>query len=188
MPQPEPVPDPVPATESVTALGHSGAPIVQTLTVLLQRFGITLNYVADNAAIPGSFWGEPEAGLIDTNLYARTDTPVHSVLHEACHYICMDSQRRSGLHTNAGGTAIEECAVCYLSILLTDELTHYSRQQMLTDMDGWGYSFRLGSTHAWFESDAEDAMQWLRDHDLIDQHQSLTWKIRSMDTAKSSSA
>ncbi len=35
-------------------------------------------------------------------------------------------------------------------------------------MDAWGYSFRLGSTHAWFESDATDARAWLVAHGLID--------------------
>ena len=31
----------------------------------------------------------------------------------------------------------------------------------MRDMDDWGYSFRLGSTEAWFEADAEDARAWL---------------------------
>jgi hypothetical protein len=31
----------------------------------------------------------------------------------------------------------------------------------MADMDAWGYSFRLGSTHAWFEHDAADARAWL---------------------------
>ena len=39
---------------------------------------------------------------------------------------------------------------------------------MMADMDVWGYSFRLGSTAAWFEQDADDARQWLQAHDLID--------------------
>ena len=37
----------------------------------------------------------------------------------------------------------------------------------MQDMDAWGYSFRLGSTRAWFESDAEDARAWLIDHELV---------------------
>jgi hypothetical protein len=35
-------------------------------------------------------------------------------------------------------------------------------------MDAWGYSFRLGSTQAWFEGDAGDARQWLREQGVID--------------------
>jgi hypothetical protein len=31
----------------------------------------------------------------------------------------------------------------------------------MADMDAWGYSFRLGSTRAWFENDAEDARAFL---------------------------
>jgi hypothetical protein len=36
----------------------------------------------------------------------------------------------------------------------------------MQDMDAWGYSFRLGSTAAWFEADAEDARDWLRERGL----------------------
>jgi hypothetical protein len=32
----------------------------------------------------------------------------------------------------------------------------------MADMDAWGYSFRLGSTRAWFEADAEDAREFLQ--------------------------
>ena len=34
-------------------------------------------------------------------------------------------------------------------------------------MDAWGYSFRLGSTRAWFERDAEDARAWLAARSLL---------------------
>ena len=38
---------------------------------------------------------------------------------------------------------------------------------MMQDMDTWGYSFRLGGSRAWFESDAADARAWLLGHELI---------------------
>lgn len=136
------------------------------LTKLLQRYQLQLK-VVDTAKIPGSFWGDEEAGLIASKLYVRADTPLHSLLHEACHYICMDNERRKGLHTNAGGDYDEENAVCYLQILLADELPPCSKQRMWQDMDSWGYTFRLGSTRAWFEGDAEDAREWLLQHRLI---------------------
>ena len=120
-----------------------------------------LQPVPPESAIPGSYWGEPEAGLIGNTLYAREDTPVHSVLHESCHYLCMDPGRRRTLHTDAGGDTLEECAVCYLSITLSDRIPGFSRERMLADMDEWGYSFRLGSARAWLESDAEEARSWL---------------------------
>ena len=137
------------------------------LKKLLARYGMQVKKVASDQPIPGSFWQEPEAGLVGNVLYIRDDTPVHSALHEACHYICMDQQRREELDTNAGGDYEEENAVCYLQILLSDHIDGMGRQRMFSDMDEWGYSFRLGSSRAWFERDAEDALAWLLRHRLV---------------------
>ena len=112
-------------------------------------------------------------------LYARLDTPVHSILHEACHYICMSPERRSGLDRDAGGDDLEESAVCYLQVLLADELPGVGRQRLCTDMDAWGYSFRLGGTRSWFEGDAEDAREWLRRQGVIDGADKPTGLLRS---------
>lgn len=150
-----------------------------SLTQLLNRYGLKLVVVDSDKDIPGSFWGDDEAGLIANELWARPDTPVHSILHESCHYICMDQERRSGLHTNAGGDYDEENAVCYLQILLADEIEGFSRQGMFEDMDRWGYSFRLGSAQAWFERDAEDAYMRLLTDGIIDQHHRPTWQVRN---------
>ena len=137
------------------------------LVRLLARFGMNIRQEPEDVPIPGSFWGDEEAGLIDNTLVLRPDTPLHSILHEACHYICMDEARRNGLNTDAGGDYDEENAVCYLQILLADELPNFGRDKMMADMDAWGYTFRLGSARAWFERDAEDARQWLLKHGLI---------------------
>lgn len=137
------------------------------LQELLEPYGLTLDWRAAGAGIPGSYWQAPEAGLIENRLVLRPDTPVHSALHEACHFICADPDRRAALHTDAGGTDLEECAVCYLQCLLADRLPGYSRARMWADMDTWGYSFRLGSARAWFENDAEDARQWLERRGLL---------------------
>lgn len=150
-----------------------------SLLFLLDRYGLELIAQEGSDTIPGSFWGDEEAGLIGNRLHARADTPVHSILHEACHYICMDSERRTGLDTNAGGDYDEENAVCYLQILLADELPGMGRQRMWVDMDAWGYSFRLGSAQAWFEQDAEDARAWLLGYGLIDEDDRPTWELRS---------
>jgi len=140
---------------------------------------MTLFLVAPDEVIPGSYWGGSEAGLKLDRLYARLDTPVHSILHEACHYICMSPERRSGLDRDAGGTDLEESAVCYLQVLLADELAAVGRQRLCADMDAWGYSFRLGSTQAWFEGDAEDAREWLRQQGVIDAADRPTGLLRS---------
>ncbi|WP_230209599.1 hypothetical protein [Solemya velum gill symbiont] len=150
-----------------------------SISALFSRYGLNTVSIANEEPIPGSFWGESEAGLIANDLYIREDTPVHSAFHEACHYICMDQQRRTGLNTNAGGDVHEENAVCYLQILLANQLDGYSSDRMMQDMDSWGYSFRLGSASAWFEKDAEDARDWLLHAQLITQENQPTWKFRT---------
>lgn len=145
---------------------------------LLQPYHLQTQYLASSAPIPGSYWGAPEAGLVGHCLLIRDDTPVHSALHEACHYICMDETRRDQLHTDAGGTDLEESAVCYLQIVLADALPTVGRTQLMRDMDQWGYSFRLGSTQAWFEHDANDAHAWLYQYGLIDAQQQPTGQLR----------
>jgi hypothetical protein len=131
------------------------------LALLLARYGLQLTLVAPEEKIPASYWGESEAGLRGEKLYARLDTPVHSVLHEASHFICMSPERRAGLDRDAGGDDPEESAVCYLQAQLAQQLPGVGRERLFADMDAWGYSFRLGSTRAWFEGDAGDAREWL---------------------------
>jgi hypothetical protein len=145
---------------------------------LLTAFGLSLEKTNSNEDIPGSYWGDEEAGLIDNRLLARADTPIHSILHETCHYVCMDQSRREGIHTDAGGDYDEENGVCYLQILLADHIDGFGKQRMFDDMDCWGYTFRLGSAQAWFEKDAEDALAWLQQHLLIDSQQQPTWNLR----------
>jgi hypothetical protein len=146
--------------------------------MLLSRYGMSLTLVAPEEVIPGSYWGETEAGLKGDRLYARMDTPVHSVLHEASRYICMTPERRAGLDRDAGGDDAEESAVCYLQVLLADELTGVGRERLSSDMDEWGYSFRLGNTRAWFDSDAQDARCWLIEHGVTDNDNGLTGRLR----------
>jgi hypothetical protein len=148
------------------------------LALVLHHYGLTLTLIAPHEEIPGSFWGDSEAGLKGDTLYARLDTPVHSVLHEASHYVCMTPERRAGLERDAGGDDPEESAVCYLQILLADALPEVGRERLMLDMDAWGYSFRLGSTRAWFEGDAEDARAWLRTHGVMRPDGSLTGELR----------
>ena len=152
-----------------------GRPLQADLVALLARYRIEVSPVVDGDAIPGSYWGEPEAGIVGARLWLRADTPLHSALHEAGHLICMGSTRREQVHTDAGGDDPEECGVCYLQALLADSLPGYGRARLFRDMDDWGYSFRLGSARAWFESDAADARQWLIDHGLVDERGTLIY-------------
>jgi hypothetical protein len=148
---------------SVLRLGHIGfAPAA----ALLAGFGLELVEVPAHDPIPGSFWGDDEAGLIGNRVYARASTPVHSLLHEACHLLVMEPERRQHVHTDATDSDIEEDATCCLQIILADRLPGVGRQRLMDDMDAWGYSFRLGSAHAWFENDAEDARAFLRERGL----------------------
>jgi hypothetical protein len=156
---------------------HAGDPANTVLRVgqtgfaapsaLLARFGLQLQRVAPCEPIPGSFWGDEEAGIIGTCVYARDDTPVHSLLHEAGHLIVLPPERRPDVHTDATDSVEEEDATCYLQIILADELPGVGRDRLMADMDAWGYSFRLGSTRAWFEQDAIEARHFLVQRGLI---------------------
>jgi hypothetical protein len=148
------------------------------VALLLERFGMQLMLTAPGELIPGSYWGESEAGLVGDRLYARLDTPLHSILHELSHFICMTPERRMGLVRDAGGDDLEESAVCYLQVLLGGELPSVGRARLFADMDAWGYSFRLGSTRAWFESDAHDARAWLTREGLVSPAGSVTGALR----------
>ena len=161
--------------EDVLRLTHIDLPV---MTGLLEKYGLLCEQVGTDAAIPGSFWGDEEAGLIENRLLVRADTPIHSILHEACHYVCMTPERRNGLHTDAGGDYDEENGVCYLQILLAGYLPSVGRDRLMQDMDAWGYSFRLGSARTWFERDAGDASQWLLARGLIDESGQPVWKLR----------
>ncbi|HEX5757219.1 MAG TPA: hypothetical protein VFY12_12835 [Arenimonas sp.] len=136
-------------------------------TALLAGYGLELVPVPDGEPIPGSYWGECEAGLIGHRVYARNDTPVHSLLHEACHLIVLPPERRAAVHTDATDSVPEEDATCYLQILLADRLPGVGRARLMADMDAWGYSFRLGSAKAWFEQDADDARAFLAERQLL---------------------
>ncbi len=152
---------------------------VDTIKEVLQRYHLRLVIVAAGAPVPASYWGAPEAGIRGNTIYARGDTPVHSILHECCHVICMTGQRRAALNRDAGGDDLEESAVCYLQLLLADHIDGVGRQRLMQDMDDWGYSFRLGSTSAWFEQDAEDARQFLINHGLISEPGDVTFAVRA---------
>ncbi|AAF84128.1 hypothetical protein B398_08270 [Xylella fastidiosa 32] len=152
------------ALENVVRIGHI---VPEDALELLARYGLHLHLIEDGAPIPGSYWGEPEAGIIGCNVYVRNDTPVHSMLHEACHLIVLPPEQRATVHTNATNSSEEEDATCYLQIVLADALPGIDRDRLMQDMDAWGYSYRLGSTRAWFEQDAENARDWLKARGLL---------------------
>ena len=135
---------------------------------LLHRYGLALQRVADGEPIPGSYWGECEAGIIGTTVYARGDTPVHSLLHEAGHLIVLPPARRAQVHTDATDSIAEEDAVCVLQGALGDALPGVGRDRVYADMDRWGYTFRLGSARAYAEHDADQAWAWLQARQLVD--------------------
>ncbi|BDU22650.1 hypothetical protein [Dyella sp. GSA-30] len=162
-------PSPIPDVMRLGELGFSPA------ASLLSRFGLTLVSIADGEPIPGSFWGDDEAGIIGHTVYARADTPVHSLLHEAGHLLVLPAERRGAVHTDATDSIEEEDATCYLQVVMGDVLPGVGSARIMVDMDRWGYSFRLGSTRAWFEGDAENARQWLIERGLLDGYGSLVF-------------
>ena len=161
---------------TVLSVAHIG---VGPLADVLGRFGLTVQRVEPEEPIPGSYWGEPEAGIQGCTVYVRDDTPVHSALHEACHTACMTAQRRAGLVTDAGGDYDEENAVCYLQVCLARDLPAVGAERLMADMDAWGYTFRLGSTQAWFEQETDAERRWLTGHGLLDASGRPTFRMRA---------
>jgi hypothetical protein len=152
---------------------------LSAISNLLARFSLTLEISPPHAPIPGSFWGDDEAGLIANTLYARMDTPLHSALHEACHWITCSPMKRAQLHTDAADNQDEENATCYVQVLLAEYLPGFGAARALADMDAWGYSFRLGSAARWFAEDTQAEQAWLRHYGLVDASNVVQFRIRS---------
>ena len=146
---------------------------------LARRYRLISVPVDTGQPIPGSYWGPPEAGLSGGQIFWRPDTPAHSVLHELAHFVCMDGERRARVDTDAGGDDEEECAVCYLEILLAAQLRGFGSDRCIADMDAWGYSFREGSARRWFVGDGSEARAWLLHEQLITGDAKPTWRLRT---------
>jgi len=149
------------------------------LASILGDYKLELVIQGNREPITGSFWGDPEAGIVGSAVYVRGDTPVHSLLHECCHVVCMTRDRREQLDRDAGGDDLEEAGVCFLQVVLADRIGAVGRERLMRDMDTWGYSFRLGSTQKWFEQDAGDARQFLINHGLLTERDEPTYTLRS---------
>ena len=152
---------------------------IDDLASLLSRYRLTLTLQEDGVPIIGSYWGEPEAGIVGRAVYVRRDTPIHSLLHECCHIVCMTGRRRAALVRDAGGDDLEESGVCYLQVVLSGYLRDCGRERLMRDMDTWGYSFRLGSTENWFLHDADDAIEFLINHNLMTREGRPTFRLRA---------
>lgn len=163
------------SAERITRIGDLDR---EAVAAFLARYGISPGWISAGEPIPGSFWGDPEAGIVGCQVFLRRDTPVHSMLHEVCHIVCMDSTRRESLDRDAASDDAEESAVCYLQVILSDYLAGVGRDRLMRDMDAWGYSFRLGSTGRWFDEDAGDARDWLQAKGLLDENGAPVFRLR----------
>lgn len=114
-----------------------------------------------DASLPGSYWGDSEAGITDRCIHVRADTPLHSLLHEACHVLCASVANRNGFVGDAKGDDDEESAVCFMQIQLAEALPGVGARRICQDMDAWGYSFREGSAFAFLHGDGAGAAAWL---------------------------
>ena len=149
------------------------------LRPILSAYSMRIIELAENQDIPYSFWGETEAGRLGNTLYVRVDTPLHSVLHELCHYICMPATERTKDLVDAAGSAAEENACCFLQIILAEFIDGYDQSRLFQDMDAWGYSFRLGSAIRWYTEDAEDTREWLIEKHILLANNQPSWQLRN---------
>ena len=150
-----------------------------SLRTVLSFYGIELVEVGKHLSIPYSIWETSEAGRRKNKLYVLGDTPIHSILHETGHFVCMSKKQRCSDTIDAKGSFEEENATCYLQILLSDHVDGFNRKLHLINMDEWGYAFRLGSAAKWCCQDAEDAKSWLQSRQIIDRNECVTWKLRA---------
>ncbi|MEL7023099.1 MAG: hypothetical protein AAGL69_05075 [Pseudomonadota bacterium] len=111
-----------------------------------------------HAELPASFWGEMEAGVTGRSIHVRADTPLHSLLHEACHAACAAD---GPFVCDAGGCDDEESAVCAMQLILAEALPGVGSTRLARDMDRWGYSFREGSAIDFLHGDGREALTWL---------------------------
>ena len=82
-------------------------PLRSALEQLCAAYGLAIVDTEPDVPIPGSYWGDSEAGLVGSSIHLRADTPLHSALHEAAHFACMDERRRERLDRDAGGDVLE---------------------------------------------------------------------------------
>jgi len=88
------------------------------LEVMLDRYGLAFVLAAPEEVIPGSYWGEREAGLMGSRSSpGSTRRCIRCCTGRAISSACRPSGR-AGLDTDAGGDDAEENAVCYLQILI----------------------------------------------------------------------
>lgn len=146
---------------NVTQLVQQPA-MLSALRVLLRVLGVRLVIHRTEASLPGSYWGDSEAGVSGRSLHVRGDTPLHSLLHEACHIACAGAESDRSFDRDAGGCDDEEAGVCFMQIRLADALPGAGADRLCQDMDDWGYSFREGSAAAFANGDAQIAGEWLR--------------------------
>ena len=146
------------------AAAESRPDLSRAVHAWLAAHGITLRMHAAGVALPGSYWGAPEAGIEADILHASGTTPLHSLLHEAGHVVCARAAGRPPFDRDAGGDDIEEAAVCRLQLAVADGLPGVGWRRLAVDLDAWGYSFRAGSTAAWWCRDADEAAAWLHAH------------------------
>ncbi|CAN0354514.1 unnamed protein product, partial [Phaeothamnion confervicola] len=69
-------------SDEVMRIGAADGAAGLALAGIFARYGLTVRWLALDCEIPGSYWGDSEAGLVQSTLYVRADTPLHSALHD----------------------------------------------------------------------------------------------------------
>ncbi len=99
---------------------------------LLARYGLALECVADGAAIPGSYWGEPEAGADrHDGVRARRHAGAFAAARSRAPDRAAARKARDDPHRRHPIRSAEEDATCYCRSLLGDALPGVGRERML---------------------------------------------------------
>ncbi len=144
-----------------------------------RAYGARLERVPAGAAIPGSYWGDTEAGLdrqhrVRARRHARAFVPARALsLHLHGRRAPCRARDRRRRHATTRSAASATCRCCSPS-----GSTASAQRAACATWTRGATRFREGSARAWFDGDGAHARAWLLDHGLVDSAGQPTLRLR----------